>query len=446
MPPDPIDPRDASADASDRSEPALGQVVGDRYRIVSLLAHGGMARVYAAHDMRLDRDVAIKVLAAPYAGNDDFAARFLTEARAVAGLSHQNLVHVYDSGTSGPLRYIVMELLVEYRSLRTVLGERERLPPVEATTIAGDVLAGLRAVHEHGLIHCDVKAGNIMVGAGPTKLIDFGIARAPRVASAEGTSLGSLHAMAPEQLRGDELTPSSDLFAVGAVLYVALTGRVPYPGDDPEAVVASQESGRPPAPSSLADGITPRLDGVILQALDADPARRFESAAAMSRALEVATTTPVTSGLSDDTTRLVAVAPTLPHAAVPAPVADPRRGGIAARRGSAPILVMLLLAAIVVAAVAVLLTGDGRPPGSGSNDAGAVATPTLAAGTVRVPNTIGLSEADAEAKARAAGLNWTIRWKKSEAHAPGIYDQEPRPGEVVNAGERFTMFAYRPTD
>lgn len=451
MPPDAVDPRAASADASDRSEPAIGQVVGDRYRIVSLLARGGMARVYAGHDVRLDRDVAIKVLAAPYAGNDDFAARFLAEARAVAALSHQNLAHVYDSGTSGLLHYIVMELLVDYRSLRTVLGERDRLPRGEAITIARDVLAGLLAVHEHGLVHCDVKAGNIMVGAGPTKLIDFGIAQAPHVASAEGTSLGSLHAMAPEQLRGDQLTPSSDLFAVGAVLYVALTGRVPYPGDDPEAVVASQEAGRPPAPSSLVDGITPRLDAVILQALDADPARRFESAAAMSHALEVAMTAPVTSGVSDDTTRLTAVAPAPRHADVPAPSPGSPRGGRPARRrparrSNAAVLALLLFATMAVAAVAVLLTRDSSHPGSGGNDAGSVATPTLAAGTVRVPDTIGLSEADAEAKARAAGLNWTIRWKKSETHEPGVYDQEPRPGEVVKAGDRFTMFAYRPTD
>ena len=451
VPPDAVDPRAASADASEQSEPVIGEVVGDRYRIVSLLARGGMARVYTGHDMRLDRDVAIKVLAAPYAGNADFAARFLAEARAVAALSHPNLVHVYDSGASGPLRYIVMELLVDYRSLRTVIAERDRLPPVEATAIARDVLAGLGAVHEHGLVHCDVKAGNIMVGPGPTKLIDFGIARAPHVASAERTSLGSLHAMAPEQLRGDQLTPSSDLFAVGAVLYVALTGRVPYPGDDAEAVVASQEAGRPPAPSSVVGGIVPRLDGVVLQALDADPARRFESAAAMSHALEVAAAAPVVTRVSDETTRVVAVAPAPLQADLPPPSPAPLRAGVSARRhparrSNAPILALLLLATVAVAAVAVLLTRDSSHPGSGGNDAGSVATPTLAAGMVRVPDTIGLSEADAEAKARAAGLNWTIRWKKSKTHEPGVYDQEPRPGEVVKAGDRFTMFAYRPTD
>lgn len=440
VPPDAVDPRAASADASDRSEPAIGQVVGDRYRIVSLLARGGMARVYRGHDVRLDRDVAVKVLAAPYAGNGDFAARFLAEARAVAALSHPNLVHVYDSGASGPLRYIVMELLVGYRSLRTVLGERDRLPLAEAAAIALDVLAGLAAVHEHGLVHCDVKAGNIMVGPGPTKLIDFGIARAPHVASSERSSLGSLHAMAPEQLRGDELTPSSDLFAVGAVLYVALTGRVPYPGDDPEAVVASQEAGLPPAPSSLVDGVAPRVDAVILQALDAEPRRRFTSAAAMSHALEVATASPAAPRGADDTTRVVAVSPA-PQSA------EARIRSRPPPKSRAPILALLLFATLAVAAVALLLTRDSSHPGaSPGHDAGSVATPTLAAGMVRVPDTIGLSEADAEAKARAAGLDWTIRWKKTKEHESGVYDQEPAPGAVVRAGSRFTMFAYRPAD
>ncbi|HEX5397207.1 MAG TPA: protein kinase [Candidatus Limnocylindria bacterium] len=449
MPPDASHPRAESADASERSDPAIGQVVGDRYRIVSLVARGGMARVYQGHDRRLDRDVAVKVLAAPYAGNADFAARFLAEARAVAALSHPNLVHVYDSGISGALSFIVMELLVDYRSLRAILAERQRLPADEATALAAEVLAGLRAAHEHGLVHCDVKAGNIMIGPGPTKLIDFGIARAPHVVSAETTSLGSLHAMAPEQLRGDELTPSSDLFAVGAVLYVALTGRVPYPGDDPEAVVASQEMGRPPAPSTLVDGIAPRLDAVVLQALDADPARRFESAAAMSRALDVASAPAAVARGSDETTRVVAVASPPPHADLGA--RPPREAGVPARRrpvrrSTAPILAVLLLATLAVAAIAILLTRDSSVPGAGGNDAGSVATPTLGAGMVRVPDTIGLSETDAEAKARAAGLNWTIRWKESATHEPGIYDQEPQPGEVVKTGDRFTMFAYRPSD
>lgn len=432
----PADPGSGRDGARDATEPRIGQVIGERYRIDALIARGGMARVYRAHDLRLDRDVAVKVLAAPYAHTPAFAERFLAEARAVAGVSHPNLVHVYDSGSSDGLRYIVMELLNGYQSLRSVLAERDRLPPAEVLDIVRQLLAGLTVVHGHGLVHCDVKPGNVMVGREPVKLIDFGIARAPHVVSAERTSLGSLHAMAPEQLRGEELRPASDLFGVGAVLYVALTGRVPYPGDDPQEVLDSAEAGRPVAPSTLVDGVPPALDAAVLQALDPLPERRFASAAAMSRALEVAAAAVERS--ADDTTQVVV--------ATPAPAARPAavRRMVPPARSAAPILVILVLATLALVGVAWLLTRGPVPaPGATASPA---ATATLAAGRVRVPDTVGLTEAEGETLARRAGLNWTIRWQKTDAHPPGIYDQEPAPGEVVTSGSRFTMFAYRPTD
>jgi serine/threonine-protein kinase len=252
---------------NDPADELVGRVLGARYRVDALIARGGMARVYRAHDTRLDRDVAVKVLSRPYADSPDFTRRFLGEARTAASLSHANLVHVYDSGATDGLHYMVMELLERYRSLRAVLAERGRLPLGEAVRLAREVLAGLEVVHAHGLVHADVKAGNVMIGPGPTKLIDFGIARGPRSVSDDGTSLGSLHAMSPEQLRGDALTPASDVFAVGVVVYQALTGRVPYPGEDPTEVAGEQQARRVPPPSSLAPGIGERLDRVVLQAL-----------------------------------------------------------------------------------------------------------------------------------------------------------------------------------
>ncbi len=433
----------------DPFDPASGDLVGERYRVIAQLARGGMARVYRAHDERLARDVALKVLAAPYATDPAFAERFLAEARAVAALSHPNLVHVYDSGTTGQLHYIVMELLEGYRSLRDLLVERGRLSPGEAVTVAKDILDGLRVVHAHGLVHCDVKAGNVMVGPGTTKLIDFGIARDPTAGLSSATiSLGSLHAMSPEQLRGEPLTPSSDLFAVGAVLYVALTGRVPFAGDDPAAVEVSQAAGRPPAPSIVVAGIGPALDALVLQALDPEPRLRFGSADAMSHALAIATSHMPSPAVADDTTQLVAVSarpPAPAHAPTPRRVA-PRHGE--GRRSTAPLLGILVLATLAVAAVGIGLTRDdvAGPGGAPRTSATETPVPALPAGKVRVPDTIGLSEADAEAKARDAHLDWTIRWKVNDAHQPGVYDQEPRAGEVVDTGSRFTMFAYRPAD
>jgi eukaryotic-like serine/threonine-protein kinase len=407
------DPQDATARA--------GQLLGDRYRIEALLARGGMARVYRAHDVRLDRDVAVKVLAEPYASDAQFAARFLAEARAVAALSHPNLVHVYDSGSSGRLHYIVMELLDAHRSLAALLEQRGRLPAGEAIAIGREMLDGLAVVHQHGLVHCDVKAGNVMVGRGPTKLIDFGIARARDLARNEQPSLGSLQAMAPEQLRGDELTPATDLFAVGAVLYFALTGRVPYPGANADAVARAQRLGPPAAPSTLAPDIPPALDAVVLQALRIEPAQRFENAAAMSRALAIAA-----AGAHADRSR------------------GSQRG--AGRSPALAITGLLTLAIAAIVAIALMVGRDdvtGTPSSSASPSA---ASSALAPGMVLVPDTVGLSEADAEAKARAARLNWTIRWKKSDAHPPGVYDQEPAAGQAVKSGSRFTMFAYRPFD
>lgn len=421
-------------------DPLLGQVLGERYRIVGLLARGGMARVYRARDTRLGRDVAVKVLSRPYADSPDFARRFLEEARAAASLAHPNLVHVYDSGSQGELRYIVMELLEGYRSLRDAIAERKRLPNAEAVRIAREVLAGLEVVHAHGLLHCDVKAGNVMVGSGPTKLIDFGIARAPHSVTPDGTSLGSLHAMAPEQLRGDELTAATDLFAVGVVLYVALTGRVPFAGNDPAEVASAQESERPVPPSQLVPEVDPRLDEAVLRALEIEPSARFGSATEMSHALAGASGVAPVVRVADDTTQLVRVArrPSAAH---------PERPH---RRSAAPLLATALILAGLLFAVGLLLTrgpGPASPtvPGA-AHGSPAQSTPSLPAGKVRVPQTVGLTEQQGEALSRAAGLQWTIRWQIAADRRPGIYDQQPSAGTIVDRGSRFTMFAYRSPD
>ena len=432
-------PGDSSAAPEPTSDPLLGQLLGERYRIAGLLARGGMARVYRARDGRLGRDVAVKVLSRPYADSPDFARRFLAEARAAASLAHPNLVHVYDSGSQGELRYIVMELLEGYRSLRDEIAERKRLPSAEAVHIAREVLAGLGVVHAHGLLHCDVKAGNVMIGSGPAKLIDFGIARAPHSVTPDGTSLGSLHAMAPEQLRGHELTAATDLFAVGVVLYVALTGRVPFAGSDPAEVASAQETERPVPPSQLVPDVDPWLDGAVLRALEIEPSARFASAAAMSQALAGTSGEAPMIPVADDTTRLVRVA------GRPSPAGPEGR-----RRSAVPLLATTLILAGLLLAVGLLLTRGPGPSGptvpGAAHASPAQPTPSLPAGKVRVPQTVGLSEQQGEALGRAAGLEWTIRWQVAADRRPGIYDQQPSAGMIVDRGSRFTMFAYRSPD
>ena len=449
----------------------IGRRVADRYRIDALLARGGMARVFRAHDERLARDVAVKVLAEPYASDAAFAERFLGEARTAAGLAHTNLVHVYDSGADGDLQYIVMELLSRYRTLRQRIVDDGPLPPDEAVDVLGDVLAGLALVHERGYVHCDVKSSNVMVGPGPVKLIDFGIARTPATRTGKGTSIGSLHTMPPEQLRNEPLGPASDLFAAGVVLYEALTGRVPFDADTADGRLAAQRAA-PRPPSERVPGIPRRLDDVIAQSLRPDPGDRFRNARAMTVALEVAAESANPAPPTDET-RVVAL-PAAPETSVApdrgyvpplvmpppaqhvaaAPHSD-RRAAPArpARRGSGIGAWVLTLTALGAGALVVwfVLNAGGRlplgPGGSGSPAAtDGAASPTLAPGTVRVPDTIGMSEAEAEAAARAAGLRWRIEWVENGDEEPGIHDQEPAAGEIVQVGSPFVMFAWRAPD
>ncbi len=436
---------------SDR-DPLLDQRIADRYRMTALLARGGMARVYRARDERLDRDVAVKVLAEPYASDPAFAGRFLAEARTAAGLAHTNLVHVYDSGQDGDVRYIVMELLARYRTLRQRLADGGSLAPDEAVGVVREVLAGLALVHDRGLVHCDVKAANVMVGAGPVKLIDFGIARTP-AGTGVGSSLGSLHAMSPEQLRGEPVGPASDLFATGVVLYEALTGHVPFDAQTPEAMLAAQASA-PPAPSSRIPGIPRRLDDVVAQALRPHPTERFRNARAMTAALDAAMATP--GGRTDDTE--VLPTPRDPGAGYVPPLVLPNRprvetGTPAPRRGAASptrrrSIGPWILASTAVAVGLVIIFGIVRLAPSGGLG-GASASPSLPAseslpaGKARVPNTIGMTEAAAEKAARAAHLNWKLTFDTVTSGTPGIYDQEPAAGTIVDVGSRFVMYAHR---
>lgn len=429
----------------------LGRRLAQRYRIDALIARGGMARVYRARDERLERDVAIKVLSAPYADDPAFVDRFLEEARAAGSITHPSLVHVYDSGSDEDDHFIVMELLDRYRTLRSLLDERGRLPAAEVIEIGGHILAGLRAVHERNLVHCDVKSSNVMLAAGSVaKLIDFGIATAPHGGIQGATSIGSLRFMSPEQLHGDALTPASDLFSLGAVLYEALTGRSPYPGSTPQQVSAAHQQGSVLPPSRLAPGVSDRLDAVILQALRRDPASRFHTAQAMAVAL--ASAADDEQGAATDETRVISTgyvpppAPRQQRVGRPAPLRSvPRRPA----RRLAPVIgtvLVLAAAAAVVAFVVVplLQLGRGASPVPSPSTA-PVSTP--APGTaVTVPDLVGMPTADAVEAAREAGLDWTVHCAQDPAKPEGIIDQEPPAGTQVARGSPFNLYSARISD
>jgi serine/threonine-protein kinase len=259
------------------------------------------------------------------------------------------------------------------------------------------------------------------------------------------TSIGSLHAMSPEQLRGDGLAPSSDLFAVGVLLYECLTGRVPFPGATPAEVAAAHERGPAASPSHLAPDVAERLDDVVGQALRLDPERRFASAPAMANALRTAAAgrdVAATPTHDDDTTSMQPVVP--PRTAAPQPGSGrsgpPRRPWMAVTAGVAMVAAVLLGALLLGSPQAGgRSSATARPSPSASADA----QPSLAPGMVRVPATIGMSEAEAQAAAEAAGLAWRIEWQIVTGREPGIHAQDPEAGAVVRAGSAFVMQAYR---
>jgi eukaryotic-like serine/threonine-protein kinase len=266
----------------------IGTILGGRYRLIELLGQGGMARIYRAHDNQLDRAVAVKILRPEYGRDPDFSSRFRHEARAAASLNHPNIVSVYDYGQDEAGPYIVMEL-VDGEDLASIVKRTGALPPRQAARITAETARALHAAHQRGIVHRDVKPGNVMIDReGRVKVTDFGIARA--IAEAQmtlpGTTLGSVHYFSPEQARGDQATPSSDVYALGIVLYELLTGHRPWEADSAAAVAMARLAGPPPDPSAIRSGIPTDLVAIDRKALATEPADRWSSASSFAAALE----------------------------------------------------------------------------------------------------------------------------------------------------------------
>ena len=266
----------------------IGTVLGGRYRIVELLGQGGMARIYRGHDNQLDRDVAVKILRPEYGRDPDFGSRFRHEAQAAASLNHPNIVGVYDYGQDEAGPFIVMEL-VDGEDLASIIKRSGALPPRQAARITAETARALHAAHQRGIVHRDVKPGNVMINRdGQVKVTDFGIARA--IAEAQmtlpGTTLGSVHYFSPEQARGDQATASSDIYSLGIVLFELLTGHRPWEADSAAAVAMARLAGPAPDPSSLRSGLPTDLVAIDRKALATEPADRWSSASSFAAALE----------------------------------------------------------------------------------------------------------------------------------------------------------------
>jgi beta-lactam-binding protein with PASTA domain len=264
-------------------------VLGERYEIGGVLGRGGMAEVHRGRDLRLGREVAVKVLRSDLARDPSFQVRFRREAQAAASLNHPAIVAVYDTGedrsSSGATPYIVMEY-VEGDTLRDVLRREGVLSPERAMNFAADICNALDFSHRNGIVHRDVKPGNVMVTPqGTVKVMDFGIARAVSDSAATMTStaavIGTAQYLSPEQARGESVDARSDVYSVGCLLYELVTGAPPFTGDSPVSVAYQHVREDPKLPSSVNPAIPPELDAILLKALSKNPANRYQSAADM---------------------------------------------------------------------------------------------------------------------------------------------------------------------
>jgi len=344
----------------------------DRYRLVERLASGGSAEVWRAHDEQLDRPVAVKRLHPHLLPDQASRKRLAAEARAVAGLSHPVIVGVYDVDATEEAPALIMEL-VDGESLSARIDRDGPLPPREAAAVTADLAEALYHAHQRGVIHRDVKPGNVLLAAdGRTRLVDFGIAHSLAEAAERltvtGTVIGTLRAMAPEQLAGGPITPRTDLYGLGVVLHEALTGRPPYPAGSPVALADAQRGGPPPM-----DGVDSTLAGIVAACLAPEPENRPLHAGALAVALR--------GWIAGDPTAALAMAPTsthrsvvdtgavtIPVAVVPAPAVlgtpavETQRGWVGARRGLVLGLAALLAAAVMVMAISALTNPTAAEP------------------------------------------------------------------------------------
>ncbi|MGI5270718.1 Stk1 family PASTA domain-containing Ser/Thr kinase [Nonomuraea sp. CA-218870] len=411
------------------ADPLVGRLLDGRYRVESRIARGGMATVYLALDIRLDRTVALKVMHRSLADDPAFVRRFIGEAKSVASLSHPNVVHVFDQGTDGDVVYLSMEY-VPGKTLRDVLRERGRLPAREALEIMIPVLAALGAAHQAGMVHRDVKPENVLLADdGRIKVVDFGLARAIEATNQTrtGVMIGTIGYMSPEQVMTGGADVRSDVYACGIMLFELVTGRQPYDGETPMSVAYRHVHDTVPPPSSLVGEVPALIDTLVARATAREPQDRPADATAMLvQAVEAHRALPRLSGAQHARPSGAFTAPpaaplhTLiqPREEVPPPAPPRSKGG-----RFKPGWFLVVLAAVMVVAVAA--TGLYFSQKSYKI----------------VPNLVGKNLAVAEQSAKAQGFKIVkVEGRHDEKVTEGsVLAMDPAHGTQVEAGATITL-------
>ncbi|MDG4762960.1 Stk1 family PASTA domain-containing Ser/Thr kinase [Solwaraspora sp. WMMD406] len=405
---------------------AQARLLGGRYQVGELLGYGGMAEVHRGRDLRLGRDVAIKMLRADLARDRTFQERFRREAQNAASLNHPAIVAVYDTGeeyapTGETLPFIVMEF-VNGRTLKEVLAAEGRLDLRRALEICADICAALEFSHRHGIIHRDIKPGNVMLTqTGQVKVMDFGIARALASGATTMTQtsavIGTAQYLSPEQARGEAVDARSDVYAGGCVLFELLCGHPPFVGDSPVSVAYQHVREDPRAPSDINRDVTPPVDAIVLKALAKNPLNRYQSAGEMrADLLRAATGRPVhaTPVLREDETVAMAAAGATQR--IPAGGSGPRRTspGVIAGLSVLGVLAVVALAAGLIWAN----SGDEQPQ------------------LVVLPSLVGQPIEEAQRQLLSLNLNPVPTTAEDpDCTLNNVVAQSPEPGEVEPGSE-----------
>jgi beta-lactam-binding protein with PASTA domain/tRNA A-37 threonylcarbamoyl transferase component Bud32 len=408
---------------------AVDRTYGGRYATVERVGQGGMAEVYRARDELLGRDVAVKVLSERFSRDRSFVERFRREAQAAANLNHPNIVSLFDYGSDDDTYFIVMEF-IDGSSLSDIIRREGALMPERAAEIASDVARALDRAHAQGLVHRDIKSGNIMITrTGQTKVTDFGIARAvgrdgEQTMTQTGMVIGTAAYLSPEQAQGNPVDGRSDVYSLGVVLFEMLTGRTPFSGDTALSIAYKHVREDPPRPSELNRDVSPQLDAVALKALAKNPDNRYSSAAEMSEDLQrfmhgqKVQATPI---LADQTAVMGRGTGTqvLPPTDIPgAEEPSPRRAGW---------YVVIALLALGLVGLLVWLLADNLFGGA----------------EVRVPNVVGMTEREARDELDERGLRTRVEDRRNRAPVGEVIDQDPAADATAREGDTVTITVSR---